>query len=179
MKLFIHFSVVAFSLLFSISIYAIDENQKLLITHTYNQGGFSFQTPIGWSKNYVLTNMMGAQYPIVTGNSPNNASANIMVEDELFYGDLTSYANMGISNAKSAVPNLKIISRKKFITISGLQGIQLQAENTMQFKKIRQDQYYFSGKNNKKFVVTCTHSLSANDSMSALYQKIMKTFKLH
>ena len=99
--------------------------------------------------------------------------ANINVVGQPFEGTLQDYVKANVDQMEMI--KVKKLSEGPFKTEDGLEGVKVVAENTMTGKTMRQTFYFFKGKGNTMFVVTCTAAKDI-DSYTPVFDSAVKTF---
>jgi hypothetical protein len=141
-------------------------------------GEFSFVPP----ENWAMREMPGFKYQFAFGPATNkNFSPNINFVDqsapfkldEFVAGNLATLHHMAANEGRS----LEIITEGEFITDSKRSGVRVVTETTYDSNPVRQTFYFFEGKDNIKFVITCTWPADEGQSYDKMCDSSIRTFK--
>ena len=142
--------------------------------HYEKAGGFSYDPPDGWQ----TVEFPGQKYRVSRGPQENEFAPNINVVDESFSGTLTAYVDANLKNLKKLFANLRVLKREDFQTADGQEAIRVIAENKQHGWLLRQT-FYFMGPSSRKYVVTCTTLAEGGENLDQVFEKSMKTFRIH
>jgi len=143
--------------------------------HYEKAGGFSYNPPDGWE----IIEFPGIKYRISRGPMRNGFAPNINVVDETFSGTLSAYVEANLENMpKFFTINFKVHKRGEIKTEDGEDAIFLAIENEQQRRMLRQT-FYFLMSGNRKYVVTCTALAEGGEALDSVFEKSVKTFRLH
>jgi hypothetical protein len=137
-------------------------------------GGFAYTIPARWTTQYLDG---VSAYIIAFGPRKNGLSANINVTHDEFPGSVEAYATAAFKET-AKIPGWKILGRQSFATKSGIKGLRVVSNLTMQGKKLRQIVYLLPGKDNRKYVVTYTVNLTEGAKYDKPVDESIKTFRL-
>jgi hypothetical protein len=137
-------------------------------------GGFSYDPPPEWQ----ITEFPGLKYLVSFGPRKNEFAANINVVDEKNPSSLPVYADGNIKMMKTAFKNITIISREDIKTQDNESAIKLIIEDEQEGRRLRQT-FLFIGGSTRKFVVTGTALAEGGAELDPVFDKSLKTFRLH
>ncbi|MDE1172011.1 MAG: hypothetical protein PW734_12530 [Verrucomicrobium sp.] len=135
--------------------------------------GFAYTAPPGWS----IRQLPGISNPVALGPVADKFSPNINVVDEAFAGSLEEYVAKNKQAFKQTFPDASGWKESSFSNDSGLKGVKAAVRDTQENRKLRQIFYFFSGKQGRMIVVTCT-ALVDDDASLALFDKVLQTFQV-
>lgn len=146
--------------------------------YTEPEGGFSYVPPKGW----VLRRVAIGKYKFASSQPIDGFAPNINVIDEFAVASLDDYVNSQMQGLPKryeqlGLKNFKVLRQSKFVTNQKLTGIKTVTQSTGNGKTIRQTFYFFEGKNNKKFVVTCSVPEDAGESFDKIFDDSIKSFR--
>lgn len=146
--------------------------------YTEPEGGFSYIPP----KNWALRELPGRKYKFAFDQPIAGFAPNINVVDGLSAASLGDYVNAQMQALPKmyeqlGLKNFKVLRQSKFVTDQKLVGIKTITQSTTNGKTIRQTFYFFEGKNNKKFVVTCSVPGDAGESFGKTFDDSIKSFR--
>jgi hypothetical protein len=138
------------------------------------EGGFSYDPPAGWQ----IVEFPGYKYRISRGPTQNDFAPNINVVDEKFSGPLSAYVDANVETLQKLFKNLTILQRESFTTTSGSAGFKLVTKNEPFGQTLRQTFYFFAN-GNRKYVVTCSALAEGGETLDAIFQESIRTFRMH
>ncbi|GEM_PF-2526170 len=136
--------------------------------------GFTMQAP----KNWQFRELPGLKYKGVFGPTANSFTPNIIVLDEAYDGSLKSYVDANAKALEKHFVQFALIKRDAFVTTSGLKGERMVTTSLQQKSLLRQTFYVFPGAKGKYFVVTCSALAAGGESLDAIFEESITTFKL-
>lgn len=139
-------------------------------------GEFSFVPP----ENWVMREMPGFKYQFAFGPKINNFTPNInfvdqnapSTIDDYVAGNLQALQQMAVDEKRS----LKVIGQGEFTTDSKKSGTRVVTETAYEGNPVRQTFYFFAGKNDIKFVITCTVPAEGGAGYDKTCDSSIKTF---
>lgn len=152
------------------SLFAADVGKR----HHETAGGFSFCPPQGWK----LQSFPGLKYSIAAGPASKGFAPNINVVDESADASLADYVEANRKTLSTVFKAYKELGKKEFKTTAGLKGARLLIQNQQNDTVLRQAFYFFAGKGDKKFVVTCSALASGGEAIDEVFETSLKTFVL-
>lgn len=140
-------------------------------------GEFSFVPP----ENWAMREMPGFKYQFAFGPMTNNFTPNINFVDqnvptnidEFVAGNLGALQQMAAAEKRS----LKIVTQGEFTTDSNRSGTRVITETAYEGNPVRQLFYFFQGKGEIKFVITCTVPSEGGEGFDKICDSSIKTFK--
>ena len=140
-------------------------------------GEFSFVPP----ENWVMREMPGFKYQFAFGPITNKFTPNINFVDQnvpssiddFVAGNLQALQQMARDENRS----LKIISQGEFTTDSNRSGARVVTETAYEGNPVRQMFYFFQGKDDIKFVITCTVPAEGGQAFDKICDSSIKTFR--
>ena len=135
-------------------------------------GGFSFVPPEGWQTRLFP----GLKYKIVFGTPANGFAPNINVVDEQFKGTLDAYVDASAATIQRVLKNAHVVKRDAFKTDDGTAGVRQVVEDEQQGKKLRQV-FFFFGRDDTKFVATCSTLADGGEKLDGAFETSMKSFR--
>ena len=142
--------------------------------HYEKAGRFSYDPPETWQ----IVEFPGLKYRISHGPRQNEFAPNINVVDEAFAGPLADYVDANLENMEKFFVRLDILKREDFQTEDGQAGVRVITENEQQGRRLRQT-FHFFGEGNRKYVATCTALAEGGEALDGVFEKSMKTFRIH
>ena len=142
--------------------------------HYEKAGGFSYDPPETWQ----VAEFPGLKYRISHGPRKNEFAPNINVVDETFPGPLADYVDANLKNMEKVFVGLKILKREGFQTDDAQAAVRVITEAEQLGRRLRQT-YHFFGKGNRKYVATCTALAKGGEALDTVFEKSMKTFRIH
>ena len=141
-------------------------------------GGFSYCAPLNWD----TLKTEKEKYTIVFGEKVNGMTPNINIKDEVVKMPLADYVELSTKNVLDStkelkVSSLKVESQSDFASAS-MRGFKVVFVSVYNGITVRSIQYLFSGKGDRKYVVTATALNSDKDVLDSVFDKSMKTFQL-
>ena len=140
--------------------------------HVEPLGGFSFIPPDGWQ----VREFPGMKYKIAHGRPVDGFAPNINVVDEPFPGSLDEYAKANLVAMAKAFKDFRVISQETFETTSGEPGVRIIYEATQNGLLLRQSFHCF-GKDDMKFVVTCSTLAEGGEKLDDAFKACINTFR--
>ena len=134
---------------------------------------FSFTPPEGWEFRDPLP---GMKFKAAIGPARAGFASNINVVDEAFNGSLAAYAEGNLTAIQKAFKNFRLLKQETFTTTNGEPAVRMVTENEQNGRQLRQT-FYFFGKGNTKFVVTCTTLAEGGEKLDPVFEASMKTFR--
>ena len=142
-----------------------------------NSGEFSYVPPEHW----VMRDVPGFKYQFAFGQRKNEFTPNINVVDanmlvkldDFVAGNLQAMEQMAQKQSRP----LKIISQSEFTTDSKQSAVKVVTETKYNSQQLRQTFYFFAGKDDKKFVVTCSVLAEDGQSFETIFDSSLRTFK--
>lgn len=141
-------------------------------------GGFSFCAPLNWT----VSREAGEKYQTIAGETVNGVSPNMNIKDEVSKIMLSDYVAASIKNIladvkKIGASSIKLESQSDFAAAS-MRGFKVVWQVDVNGIKIRSIQYFFSGKNDRKYIVTGTALEADKEVTDSIFDKSVKTFEL-
>jgi hypothetical protein len=140
--------------------------------YEYN-GNFSYRPPLGWN----VTEFSGLKYKIVFGPTEGQFAVNINFVDEIFSGNLHDYVNSNLTQLETFFQNYRLLSRKIFITNSGIRGECIIINDSQESLYLKQVFYFLPAPNNKYFVITCSALDTVSRKYLSVFEECIKTFE--
>ena len=145
------------------------------------ESGFSYCPPDGWAIQQSLDNkfktFFGPSSPVLTPN--------IQATEEDDEASLPDHVAVGIKYIlanlqKAGATAVTVLNQSEFVTTSGVRGIKVvfHMENSAKVLTLRTYQYYFSGRANRKLVVSASVLESDRNKFEPLFDRAMKSFQL-
>lgn len=134
---------------------------------------FTYQKPNGWE----YRNFPGLKYEVSIGKPAKGFAPNIVVVDEVFSGTLEEYFKQNVAQVEKTINKAKIISQKKISTSDGNTGFKLVHTSEQNGLKLKQIQYFY-GKDDKKYVLTCSILVDSGDEFDNVFENSAMTFKI-
>ena len=142
--------------------------------HHETAGGFSFCPPQGWT----IQAFPGLKYSIASGPAANGFAPNVNVVDESADMSLPEYVDTSKRMLSKAFKGYKELGSREFKTTSGAKSTRLIIQSNQNGTQLRQTFYFFAGKGDKKFVVTCSALASGGEKFDEVFETTLKTFVL-
>ena len=136
-------------------------------------GGFSYDLPAGWT----ISDLGGVKYKVARWQAVHGFAPNIVVVDEEFRGKLAEYVDLNVQNLDKVLTGVKVLKREKVTTSAGQAGVRVVIVNEQGGRQLRQT-FYFYENGSRKYVVTCTAPAENGESLDAMFEEIMNTFRL-
>jgi len=130
----------------------------------------SFDAPQGWKTRNIPNQM----FPIAFGPADSGFAPNINIVRRFSTDPLHAYVSGNLDVLTKGFKEFRLLSQEDFKTAQGLRGVRLITEDEQVGRKLRQT-YYFFGKGDIKFVVTCTTLADGGDKLDQLFESSMKT----
>lgn len=127
---------------------------------------YSYSVPETWE----VMDMPGTGIKV---SKTKTGEANINVVSQPFQGSLADYVKANVEQMEMI--KVKKLSEGSFKTDAGLEGTKVVAENTMTGQTMRQTFYFFKGKGDVMYVVTCTAAKDV-DNYASVFDSAVKTF---
>jgi hypothetical protein len=140
--------------------------------HVESAGGFSFVPPDGWT----MRDFPGMKFKLAAGPAAAGFAPNINVVDEQFNGSLEDYVKGNLATLRASFKGFNLVQQDEFKTTAGEAGKRLITENEQKGRQLRQT-FYFFGKGNTKFVVTCSALSDGGEKLDSAFETSMKTFR--
>jgi hypothetical protein len=142
------------------------------------EGGISYCAPLNWT----VTKEAGEKYQTIFGETVNGLTPNMNIKDETAKAALSDYVELSNKNILAGVKeigatSIKLESQSDFAATS-MRGFKVVWQVNVNGIKVRSVQYYFSGKNDRKYVITGTALAADKEVMDSVFDKSMKTFEL-
>jgi hypothetical protein len=142
--------------------------------HYEKAGGFSYDPPETWQ----VVEYPSLKYRISIGPRENEFVPNINVVDEAFSGQLVDYVDGNLENMKRVFVRLDILKREDFQTEDGQAAVRVITEMEHYGRRLRQT-FYFFGKGKRKYTSTCSALAEEGEALDGIFEKSMKTFRIH
>lgn len=142
--------------------------------HYEKTGGFSYDPPEAWQ----VVEFPGLKYRISHGPRQNEFAPNIVVVDEAFSGPLADYVDASLENMKKGFVGLTILKREDFQTEDAQTAVRVITEAQQQGRRLRQT-YCFFGEGSRKHVASCSTLAEGGEALDGVFEKSMKTFRIH
>lgn len=141
-------------------------------------GEFSFVPP----ENWVMREMPGFKYQFAFGPATNqNFSPNINFVDQSAPVKLDEYVTGNLQVLQQMATNegrsLKILTQGEFTTDHKRSGVRVVTDTAYEGNPLRQTFYFFEGKDDIKFVVTCTGPNDESQGYDKMCDSSIRTFK--
>ena len=118
----------------------------------------------------------GLKYKVVFGPTEGQFAVNINFVDEVFTGNLHDYVNSNLTQLETFFQNYRLLSRKIFITNSGIRG-ECIIINDLQSFYLKQVLYFLPASNNKYYVITCSALDIVSEKYLSVFEECIKTFE--
>jgi hypothetical protein len=145
------------------------------------ESGFSYCPPDGWT----IKQSLDEKFKMFLGPSSMTLTPNINARDEDNAVPLADHVATSIkyilTNFQTAgVTAVKLLDQSEFVTTSGQRGIKVvfHVENTAKALIVRTFQYYFSGRESQKLVVTGSVLEIERNAFEPIFDRAMKTFQI-
>jgi hypothetical protein len=138
----------------------------------HSEAGFSFVAPPGWE----VRPFPGLKFKVVVGPAADGFAPNINVVDEKANIPLDDYVTGNLDTMQQVFQRFRLVKQDAFKTAAGLEGGRLFVENEQGGKLLRQI-FYFFGKGDTKYVLTCTALAEGGDRLDPVFEASMKTFR--
>ena len=138
---------------------------------------FSFVPP----ENWVMREIPGFKYQMAFGPKINDFTPNInfvdqnapSTIDDYVAGNLQQLQQMAVQESRS----LKVITQGEFTTDFERSGTRVVTETSYEGKPLRQTFYFFQGKDDIKFVITCSVPAEGGEGYDKTCDSSLRTFK--
>lgn len=141
-------------------------------------GEFSFVPP----ENWVMREIPGFKYQFAFGERNNEFTSNInFVEgnDPSEFDDFVAKNLQAMQQtAAGERRTLKIVSQAEFTTDFKRSGSKVVTETEYGGKPVRQTLYFFAGKGDNKFVITCSVSAQGSQDYGKVCDSSIRTFRM-
>lgn len=137
-------------------------------------GGFSYNPPPGWK----IRTFPGLKYKICYTTPAQGFAPNINAVDETAPLSLAEYVRVSMTHMNLAYAKFHIVTQGAFLTGSGLHGVRLVSNGTINGKNVRQIFYVFPAAHNRKIIVTASWLASDGNKYTAAADGAMKSFRL-
>ena len=146
--------------------------------HREAAGGFSFCLPEGWT----AVERPEQKYKIIFGPRGQVFTPNINMKDEVNKAPLADYVAASLkiilSNyGQTGATSVRIMSQANFMTATRIPGIKVTLQAEYKGLLIRTLQYYFSGVQDQKLIVTCTALEEERAALDPVFERVLKTFQ--
>lgn len=146
-------------------------------TYTPPGGEFSFVPP----ENWTMTEVPGFKYQFAFGERENDFTSNINFVDgpapfkfdDFVSGNLQAMQQAAAQESRS----LKILNQGEFTTDSKRSGARVVTETEYNGKPVKQTFYFFAGKDQNKFVITCSVPAAGSKDYEKICDSSIRTFK--
>lgn len=149
------------------------ENVPLGQPHTYARTSLSLQPPKDWIKKDIP----GLSHAAFVSDATEMPVASLTLVDEAYSGNLNEYIEINFKSIARAFKGFQRINQSEFKTNSGLTGVAIATESEQLGKRVRQVLYFFTGKDSKKFVFTCTFLAKESEKLAPLCAASLQTLK--
>jgi hypothetical protein len=150
------------------AVYADEVNERYVDI----DGGFSILPPDSWQ----VREWPGLKYKVIIGPTSYEFNPNINFVDENYNGQLNDYVDANMEALKR-IFRYELIQRNEFITTKNLKGEKVIIHSLQNERYYRQIFYFFTVRNGRQLLATCTVPLEAGDIYDELFDKTMKTFE--
>ncbi|MDR0316267.1 MAG: hypothetical protein LBH97_05130 [Treponema sp.] len=140
--------------------------------HVEAAGGFSILVPKSWQ----TMEWPGLKYQVIIGPSAYDFTPNINFVDESYNGRLEAYVDACLEVLKQ-IFYFELIQRNEFVTAKNLKGEKVIIHSVQNERPYRQTFYFFSGRNGKQLLATCTVPVDAGTSYDGLFDNTLKSFE--
>jgi hypothetical protein len=134
---------------------------------------FSYIPPDGW----ILQDNPGSKYKVATLKAIGGFQPNMNVGADIFPGTLDEYSNHILRVLKSGYETFVALAKSEFTTDVSQTGTKIIAELESGGKRFRLNIYIFAGRDDQKFMVTCSALEQGWETYDKLFDKSLKTFK--
>ncbi|NKB18390.1 MAG: hypothetical protein HC770_10680 [Pseudanabaena sp. CRU_2_10] len=141
--------------------------------YTYGRSGLSLQPPKDWIKKEIS----GLDYVAFVSDATNTPSASIALFEEASPSPMDEYIKINIGAISQAFEQFKEIGRSEFKTNSDIVGVAIALDSEQLGRKARQIFYFFSGKDDKKIVFTCSFLTKDSEKLAPLCAASLQTLK--
>jgi hypothetical protein len=140
-------------------------------------GEFSFVPP----ENWVMREVPGFKYQFAFGERVNDFTLNMNFVDGPAPSTLDEFVAGNIQALQKTATDegtpLKIVSQTQFTTDSKRSGAKVVTETEYNKNPIRQTFYFFEGKGDNKFVITCSVPAAGGEDYEKKCDSSIRTFK--
>ncbi len=152
-------------------------SQRARQAYTPPGGEFSFVPPEHW----VMREVPGFKYQFAFGERVNEFTSNINFVDGDWPSKLDEFVAGNIQTLQQSATEesrtFKILSQAEFTTDFKRRGGKVVTESEYEGKPIRQIFYFFEGKGNNKFVITCSVPAEGGTEYEKICDSSIRTFK--
>jgi hypothetical protein len=141
--------------------------------YTYTQAGLSLQPP----KDWIEKKISGLTYAAFVSDATEMPVANLILIDDAYSGSLNEYIEINLKSIAKAFKDFQRINQSEFKTNSGMTGVAIATESEQLGKKVRQILYFFTGRDSKKFVFTCSFVAKESEKLAPLCAASLQTLK--
>ncbi|HEY0405581.1 MAG TPA: hypothetical protein VGC89_07620 [Pyrinomonadaceae bacterium] len=147
--------------------------------HSEPLGGYSMCVPPGWS----VEEREGQAFKMFFAPRDETFTANINVKEDTNAALLPAYAEASIKYvlghyAEIGATSIKLVEQANYRTTSGLSSIRVAFSTEFKGLLIRTLQYYFTGSNNHKLIVTCTFLEANKVGLDPVFDRALKSFQI-
>lgn len=147
--------------------------------HAETLGGYSLCVPQGWT----VEEKEGQKYKLIFAPRDETFTPNINVKEDTNALALADYVAaslkyVGDHYQEIGATSVKMLGQSNFRTTSGLTAIRVAFSTEFKGLTIRTLQYYFSGRNNRKLIVTCTFLEEKKVALDPVFDRALKSFQL-
>jgi len=129
----------------------------------------------------MMREMPGFKYQFAFGPTINTFSPNINFVDQVMPAKLEEYVGSNLQvlqqMAADEKRSLNILTQGEFTTDFKRSGVRLVTETTYDKNPVRQTFYFFEGKDDIKFVITCTVPADQSQAYDKICDSSIRTFK--
>jgi hypothetical protein len=143
--------------------------------YTYARTGLSLQPP----KDWIEKNIPGLSYPAFASDATEMPTASLTLIDEVYSGSLNEYIETNLKSIARAFKGFQRLNQAEFKTNSGMTGVAIATESEQFGKQVRQILYFFTGKDGKKLVFTCSFLAKESEKLAPLCAASLQTLKVN
>lgn len=171
--------VALLTVAFTLACRAQEGAQATCKRHAEPEGGFSFCPPEGWEMAQdSRLKFKTAVGPYSDGHTPNISVIKVNSPEPL--GEFVSVAiqHYPASAERLGAEYIKMLGRSEFTTHSKQKGIKLAFLSESRGLLLRTIQYFFSGKGDDKFLITCTALEKGIEALGPFCDRSIETLQI-
>lgn len=140
--------------------------------HNETAGGFSYIPPAGWA----IKPFPGLTYGLLLGPTENEYAANLNFVVETKKQSFDDFVTESENKMKSYMPEYVQITKAKFKTAKGVQGVRITASVLKGKRRLKEYLYFFPMPGGKKIAVTGS-ALPMDLAMDAVFDKTVASLQ--
>jgi hypothetical protein len=155
---------------------SLQTNEQLPLgqAYTFDRAGLSLQPP----KDWISKQLLGLNYTAFVSDATEMPTASITLIEDAYPGALTEYIETNLKAIAKAFKQFKRLNQSEFKTNSGIVGVAIASESEQLGQPVRQIFYFFTGKDGKKLVFTCSFAAKESEKLAPLCAASLQTLKL-